>query len=304
MLLPGHILPRLPTNMRVRTFRRTTIFRIIQASTLLLLFWSAVDTFYAQILLTWHSANEPEQLGNEKIYIASIHWNNEAILRSHWVSAVIDLAKEMGQDNVFVSIQESGSWDDSKGALKILDMELEKAGIRREIILDPTTHEDEIGKPPAESGWIWTPREKMELRRIPYLARLRNLVLEPLHTMRESGEVFDKILFLNDVVFTSRDIRRLISTRNGDYAAACALDFSKPPQFYDTFALRDSEGHAALMQTWPFFRARRSRRALKANRAVPLSSCWNGIGTRFSMFSVYTSAIILAFAHDMKPRFF
>jgi hypothetical protein len=48
-------------------------------------------------------------------------------------------------------------------------------------------------------GWIYTSREKLELRRIPYLARMRNKVLEPL----ENGNVtFDRVLFLNDVVFS------------------------------------------------------------------------------------------------------
>lgn len=69
----------------------------------------------------------------------------------------------------------------------------------------------------------------------------------------------------------------LLNTRNGDYAAACALDFSKTPFFYDTFALRDAEGHDMLMQSWPYFRSRTSRHALKAGKPVPVTSCWNGI---------------------------
>jgi hypothetical protein len=107
-----------------------------------------------------------------------------------------------GKDNVYVSVQESGSWDDSKGALRELDQALEKAGVRRRIILDDTTHEDEIKKSPAENGWIQTSRGAKELRRVPYLAKLRNLVLKPLQELAEAGEHFDKILFLNDVVFT------------------------------------------------------------------------------------------------------
>jgi hypothetical protein len=138
----------------------------------------------------------------QKIFIASIHWNNEDILRSHWVPGVLGLVEHFGKDNVYVSVQESGSWDDSKGALRELDQSLEQAGVRRRIILDETTHEDEIRKPPAESGWIQTPRGAKELRRVPYLAKLRNLVLKPLEELAEAGEHFDKILFLNDVVFT------------------------------------------------------------------------------------------------------
>ena len=54
------------------------------------------------------------------------------------------------------------------------------------------------------SGWIDTPRVRKELRRIPYLSRLRNWTLEPLQELAQQGEKFDKVLFLNDVVFTVR----------------------------------------------------------------------------------------------------
>lgn len=70
----------------------------------------------------------------------------------------------------------------------------------------------------------------------------------------------------------------LLRTRNGDYAAACSLDFSKPPQYYDTFALRDSEGHEPVTVIYPYFRSRASRKAIMANEAVPVQSCWNGMG--------------------------
>lgn len=70
-----------------------------------------------------------------------------------------------------------------------------------------------------------------------------------------------------------------MDTNGGDYGAACSLDFAKPPLYYDTFALRDIEGHEHVMQTWPYFKARTSRHALVRNMdAVPVKSCWNGIG--------------------------
>ena len=262
--------------MRLNILRRSKLYRITISILLAIIAWSAVDIVNVRYALA--RDEQVAHFGNEKIFIASILWNNEALLKSHWISAVVDLVKEIGHDNAFVSVYESGSWDNTKDALRVLDAELEKAGVRRKITLDPSTHVNEISKPPAELGWIWTPRNKMELRRIPYLARLRNLVLEPLYEMRKSGETFDKVFFLNDVVFTSRDVRRLVSTHGGDYAAACALDFSHPPRFYDTFALRDSEGYDFLMYTWPYFRARDARRALKTSTAVPVTSCWNGMG--------------------------
>lgn len=282
---------------------RPILKRLLQIAGILILAQSIVDYRRSRAPLVAETGVAAAN-GGEKVFIASIHWNNEKILRSHWVSAVLELVQHLGKDNVFVSVQESGSWDDSKGALRELDQALEKAGVRRRIILDETTHADEIGKTPAEtdSGWIQTPRGAKELRRVPYLARLRNLVLEPLEELAGAGERFDRVLFINDVVFTvcttfyafsfpnsladvsvpfqTQDVERLLETRGGDYAAACSLDFSKPPAFYDTFALRDSDGHAALMQSWPYFRSRASRDALKASEPVPVTSCWNGIGTQ------------------------
>lgn len=262
---------------RHRALRRSNLYQVARITILVALIWSFIDAIYVQHRYATDLAEEPPALGSEKIYITSIHWNNGGILKSHWVNAVLNLAKEIGPDNVFVSLHESGSWDDSKGALQNLDAELEAAGIRRRITLDPTTHSDEINKPPADTGWVWTPRKQMELRRIPYLAGLRNLAMEPLYELQKQGEKFDKILFLNDVVFTSLDVRNLLSTRDGEYSAACSLDFKNPPDFYDTFALRDSEGQEFLTQTWPFFRSRSSRRAMKSNSPVPVASCWNGI---------------------------
>ncbi|KAK0507941.1 hypothetical protein JMJ35_009830 [Cladonia borealis] len=87
----------------------------------------------------------------------------------------------------------------------------------------------------------------------------------------------DKALFLNDVAFTIRDVWTLLETNNGNYAAVCALDFSKPPNFYDTFALRDIEGHEHLMMTYSYFRSHESRSAMVSHRPVPVQSCWNGM---------------------------
>jgi hypothetical protein len=146
----------------------------------------------------------------DRIFIASMHWTNEAIIRSHWSAAVLDLVKHYGADNIYVSILESGSLDNSKAALRELDAELEKLGVERSIELLDTTHEDEMAKEPGP-GWILTSRGKEELRRIPYLAEIRNRVMGKLHILadRESGKrTFDKILWLNDVIFTVCIIER------------------------------------------------------------------------------------------------
>ncbi|KAL5120359.1 hypothetical protein ACEQ8H_001649 [Pleosporales sp. CAS-2024a] len=216
---------------------------------------------------------------SERIYIASIHWNSENILRNHWNNAVVELAHALGKENVYVAVYESGSWDHSKSALRELDEKLGAFDVPRNITLSDTTHADELSvtNDKKTAGWIYTSRGRKELRRIPYLSRLRNWSLEPLLELSRKGQKFDKVLFLNDVVFSTKDVLKLLNTNDGDYAAACSLDFSKPPQFYDTFALRDIEGHEALMPRWPYFRAKDSRQAMLANVPTPVASCWNGM---------------------------
>lgn len=139
-----------------------------------------------------------------RVFIASLHWNNEKILRSGWNRGVLDLVETLGPENVFVSVYESGSWDDSKGALHELDRKLAKRGVGKKIILDTETHADLIEAPPGEEGWVTAPNGTQALRRIPYLSRLRNLSLEPLLELAKNGTTFDHVLFLGDVIFSVR----------------------------------------------------------------------------------------------------
>lgn len=188
--------------LRYRRFSRSRIFRavfFILAISVLVDFFSLARARHRA-----HPGSDTASSPNERVFIASIHWNNEAILRSHWNRALLRLVEHLGSKNVFVSILESGSWDDSKGALGSLDGELKRLGVDRMVLLDETTHEDDITQTPGDDGWIDTARGKRELRRIPYLSRLRNRSLEPLAKLAEEGNKFDRVLFLNDVVFDVR----------------------------------------------------------------------------------------------------
>lgn len=178
--------------------------RYIRAALLLFLLFFFVDLLSLSWILSRQPtpATPPSSRPAERIYIASIHWNNELVLRSNWSKAVLELAQHLGPGNIYISLYESGSRDDSKGALRLLDADLGQLSVPRTVILDETTHADELARPPTSSGWIDTPRGKKELRRIPYLSGLRNTSLKPLAQLAANGTTFDKILFLNDVVFT------------------------------------------------------------------------------------------------------
>lgn len=182
-----------------RMFRR----RFVQVFALILLLWSTTEVFLIRRQLINADTSQPKATRrHERVYIASIHWNNEEILRSHWNNAVLQLAKEFGPENIYLSVFESGSWDGTKSALYDLDRSLDSLGVARNITISDITHDDEITAPPTEHGWIDTPQGRKELRRIPYLAGLRNLSLQPLYALLEKGVTFDRILFLNDVIFT------------------------------------------------------------------------------------------------------
>ncbi|KAK7534814.1 cryptococcal mannosyltransferase 1-domain-containing protein [Phyllosticta citribraziliensis] len=214
----------------------------------------------------------------EKIFISSIHLHDEQLLRWHWNKALLALVESLGPENVHVSIYESHSLDNTKGALRELADDLEKIGARRSIELDETTRAQTVMGNSEEPGWIMTSRGEKELRRIPYLSKLRNKTLKPLVDLEKQGERFDKVIFLNDVVFKAEDVINLLATNGGKYAAACALDFKVAPLFYDTFALRDADGHEPISISFPYFRSATSRRAFTSgNPVVPVSSCWNGI---------------------------
>ena len=131
-----------------------------------------------------------------------MHFNDGYLLQEHWNNALIELVNTLGPKNVFVSIYESGSWDHTKDVLRVLDWELGQRGVRRKVEISDETHEGERAKEDRGEGWVVTPRDQTEPRRIPFLARLRNKTLKDLVELHEQGIEFDKIVFLNDVVFT------------------------------------------------------------------------------------------------------
>ncbi|KAH0848444.1 hypothetical protein AYO21_02531 [Fonsecaea monophora] len=230
----------------------------------------------------------PTPLQNQKIFIVAQFWTNAHVISERWGQALLDLVGVLGKENVYVSIYESGSLDNTKEVLKMLDDVLAQNNIPHQTVLDPTTHADEINAGPLDDqgvprqGWIQTTsvgtQWGKEMRRIPYLARLRNLSLKPLFRLRdEQGQKYDRILFLNDVVFRPQDVLTLLATNQGSFSSACALDFHLPPAYYDTFVLRDNERLATVQSIFPYFRSPESRESMLKGLPTKVSACWNGM---------------------------
>ena len=236
----------------------------------------------------YHTEDLPRELQSQKIYIAAQFWTSEDVLVDFWLKQFLKLVDVLGRQNVYVSILESGSLDNTADAIRWLDSELERLGIGRTVITDPTTHEDAVNAGHIDqdghhkSGWIETGERntsgQKQLRRIPYLSGLRNRGLEPLLRMhKNAGRTFDKILYLNDVYFEPSDILTLLATNGGHFDVACGIDFHYPPAFYDTFALRDAEGRGPVMATFPYFRSAETRNPILQGVPAPVTSCWNGV---------------------------
>ncbi|TVY37314.1 Alpha-1,3-mannosyltransferase [Lachnellula subtilissima] len=280
---------------RLRSLRRSFPPRLV-----LLTLITLITLIFLDFLLNISTAPGPKRtselsapIAREKIFIVSIQRNSEHMLRLYWNAALLSLVSFLGPKNVFVSILESGSLDDTKGALGDLEEALNGLGVENSIVLGETMDEqiEEMKHVPSDrEGWIYTGREGFgdggwEKRRIPHLAKLRNNAMEPLFLVKTR---FDKVLWLNDVVFTNEDVATLLSTREGDYAAVCAMDFSSNADaYYDTFALRDSSGLKTSSIYYPYFLSRPSLQSLLSLQPVPVQSCWNGL-VSFAAASFYT----------------
>lgn len=133
------------------------------------------------------------------------------------------------------------------------------------------------------------PNGEQHLKRIAFLAEIRNRALKPLEngTSPAYSVHFDKLLYLDQVAFNPVDAANLLFSTNLDeygktqYRAACATDFINPFKFSDTFATRDLEGNSVGLPFFPWFTTagnEDSRRdVLRGSDAVRVRSCWGGL---------------------------
>lgn len=149
--------------------------------------------------------------------------------------------------------------------------------------------------PTEDVPTITLPSGEKRIKRVAYLAEVRNRALRPLDKLgRYSSDgiertdvQFDKILFINDVVFSPIEAAQLLFATNIDdsgrtqYRAACAVDFIDPFKFYDTFATRDLEGYSIGIPLFPWFSSSglgHTRKDVLAEKdAVRVRSCWGGM---------------------------
>jgi hypothetical protein len=124
----------------------------------------------------------------------------------------------LGFQNVYVSIYENGSDDQTKALLRIFDALCRSVGLKVHIRTSMRTRSDFA-------------------HRIEYLAEVRNAAFVPLHELRDShGEHFDTIVFMNDILPCVDDLLELIyQSRLNNAGITCAADYMYHEELVWTF---------------------------------------------------------------------
>ncbi|KAL8785299.1 MAG: hypothetical protein Q9213_003444 [Squamulea squamosa] len=209
--------------------------------------------------------------GNEKIFIATSIYDKDLL----------------GDKNVFLSIYENDAGEKAEDALKAFKARVPCA--------NEITFERHVSLKNVPN--VVLPDGSERTKRIAYLAEMRNRALLPLD--KSSDVQYDKLLFLNDVVFDPIDAVQLILSTNtnehgkSSYLAACAVDFINPIKFYDTFATRDAEGYSMGLPFFPWFsdvgEGTSRRDVMEGKDAVRVKSCWGGM-VAFDAYLFQTAA--------------
>ena len=159
-----------------------------------------------------------------------------------------------------MAIYESASGDGTKTLLKMLSMLLDYTHTPYNITTSPATR-------------------PVGMHRIEHLASIRNAALYPLQL---HDTQYDKILFLNDIVFCASDaLELLLQSFIHQLDLACSLDydmFNNKLGFYDIWVARNIAGMA--FGKWPadaFANHAESNAKLQANRPFQVQCCWNGM---------------------------
>ncbi|RDW74691.1 glycosyltransferase family 69 protein [Aspergillus mulundensis] len=213
---------------------------------------------------------------NEKIFIAaSLYDRGGNIAGGQWGKDVLGLIDLLGEKNVYLSIYENDSGPAGAGALQDLEA---RVPCNKTILYEENMELNGLSTVTALDG-------SKRIRRIEYLADVRNKALLPLGAHPEIK--FDKLLYINDIVFDPVDALQLLFSTHVDdngiaqYRAACAVDFINPFKFYDTYATRDLQGYGMGLPFFPWFSNAGdgiSRKdVLSGKDAVRVRSCWGGM---------------------------
>ena len=226
-------------------------------------------------------------IDNQKIFIAaSIYDKGGHLVKGEWGRRVIQLLNLLGNRNTFLSIYENDGGPDARDALETFKEEVE---CNKEFVFEEHLSLEYLPNVTLQDG-------SKRIKRIAYLAEVRNQALEPLND--DPHVEYDKILFLNDIIFDPVDAVQLLFSTNMDetgrasYDAACGVDFINPFKFYDTFATRDIEGYSMGVPFFPWYsnagKGMSRQDVLDGKDAVRVKSCWSGMVAFDARFFIHT----------------
>ena len=232
---------------------------------------------YAELRARAKSSPSPG-IGNpsqQKVFIAASLYDPYGNLASGaWADKVLELIHLLGPENTYLSVYENDSGPKGSAALTSLR---DRVTCQHSLMFD-----DHLGLEGLPQ--VTVPDGTQQVKRIAYLAEVRNRALDPLD---KSSVLYDKVLYINDVVFDPVDVLQLLFSTNQDetgqanYRAACAVDFINPFKFYDTFATRDAGGFQMGVPFFPWFAyggdSRSHSEVVSGKDAVQVRSCWGGM---------------------------
>ncbi|PVH80080.1 glycosyltransferase family 69 protein, partial [Cadophora sp. DSE1049] len=215
---------------------------------------------------------------NETVFIAANIIDGD-LISGAWGQSLLELVESIGKERVWVSI-----YGGPTSALRGLEKRLLGAGMERERMWCVSEEEEPLDMSRIPRTAL--PTGESRVKRIAWLAEVRNKVLEPLYSSHPPIKPA-KLLFLNDIYFNPSSALRLLWGTNLDsegiarYKAVCAVDFVKSWKFYDTFATRDAEGYSIGVPVFPWFvhegEGRSRRDVLEGRDSVRVRSCWGGM---------------------------
>jgi Cryptococcal mannosyltransferase 1 len=198
-------------------------------------------------------------LSEKRTILISVNLYNNNDIASNFIVQLWELVSYFGRENVFVSVYENGSNDETKIFLGLLNVLLKHVKVEHEIILGNETK-------PAH------------VHRIEYLSRVRNRAIAPL---KQLGQQIFRVIFMNDIIFCADDVKELLYQSLLQKAdITCGLDYDTTNDtlgFYDTWVARDVRGR--LFDKEPldnFTHHIMSNYMLQRGTPFQVGCCWNG----------------------------
>ncbi|EJD44928.1 hypothetical protein AURDEDRAFT_114248 [Auricularia subglabra TFB-10046 SS5] len=202
----------------------------------------------------------PAGLSNgEHVYLVAMFHNNADVL-PFWKEQMTRVIYYLGTKNVYVSIVESYSNDNSAQQLEEFEQQLSSMGVDHGVRVRDTSI---------------TKNMTTDRRHIRFLSDTRNLAMQPLRDLAAKGRLFHRVLWSNDVFVHAEAVVELLKTNKGNYDQACGVDFNFFG-LYDMWVLRDRLGGIGTSM-YPFVFEELGMRMVMRDEPAPVFSCWNGI---------------------------